>query len=68
MTDTVEAVRGGLALVFGGFFLLVMAQVVADTALDTGVFEIGLVGIVAILGGGVVLVTAAAALIGGLLQ
>lgn len=66
MSDVVEAIRGAFALVFGGFIILVFAQAIAGTALDTGVFDFGLVGIVAILGGIVLIVTAIAALIGRL--
>jgi hypothetical protein len=67
MSDTVEAIQGAFTLVVGGFILLVFGQALAGTALDNGALELGLVGILAVLGGVIILVTAIAVLVGKLL-
>lgn len=63
MSEAIEAVRGAVALVFAGFFLLVFGQAVAGTALDTGVVNISLLGVLAITGAAIVIVAAVVALL-----
>lgn len=63
MADAGEAVLGAIEFIVGGFILLVFAQAFAGTVLDTGVVDLGLLGVVTILGGVVVIVTFVAGLI-----
>lgn len=67
MSDIVDAIRGAFALAFSGFILIVLAQAFAGTTLDTGTIQLGMVGILAIVGGALVFLTAIAALISKIL-
>jgi hypothetical protein len=67
MSDVTEAIRGAIGLIFSGFILLVFAQAIAGTTLDTGIVDIGLIGLLALLGGVVVIVTIVGVIVGEML-
>jgi|GEM_PF-6371711 len=68
MSEVMEAIRGAFGLIVGGIIILALVNIFAGTSLDTGAFDLRIVGILAVFGGLALLAVIVVVIIGRLLE
>lgn len=56
MSEVVEAIRAAGLLIFTGIIFVIFGQAIADAPVNTNSVDLGLIGMLAMFGGGIVII------------